>query len=117
MAVTPADALPVHQVRTGARVRQFLGASWRSYAVLGAIAAFLLALLLIPVGAVFITAFRDGDGSFTLGHFGSFFRLADARVVLEHSLYVAIASRRCRFADRDSARLHHRALPVPRRDR
>mgnify|MGYP003485965652 CR=1 FL=1 len=65
MAVPPVDALPL---ATGVRVRQLLGASWRSYAVLGAITAFLLALLIIPVSAVFITAFRDGDGSFTLGH-------------------------------------------------
>jgi ABC-type spermidine/putrescine transport system permease subunit II len=40
-------------------------ASWRSWLVLGAIAAFLLALLLIPVATVFVVAFRDGDGSFT----------------------------------------------------
>jgi len=92
MAVTPADALPVVPIRTGVRVRQFLGASWRSYAVLCAIAAFLLALLLIPVGAVFITAFRDGDGSFTLGHFATFFSTGLMRESFGNSLYVAIAS-------------------------
>jgi iron(III) transport system permease protein len=89
MAVTPADALPLS---TGVRVRRLLGASWRSYAVLGAIAAFLLALLIIPVGAVFITAFRDGDGSFTLGHFGTFFTTGLMRESFGNSLYVAIAS-------------------------
>jgi len=92
MAVTPADALPVEQIRTGVRVRQLLGASWRSYVVLFAIAAFLLALLIIPVGAVFITAFRDGDGSFTLGHFGTFFSTGLMRESFGNSLYVAIAS-------------------------
>jgi len=89
MAVTPADALPIGG---GVRVRQLLGASWRSYAVLGAIAAFLLALLLIPVGAVFITAFRDGDGTFTLGHFETFFSTGLMRESFGNSLYVAIAS-------------------------
>ena len=92
MAVTPTDALPVNQLRTSAWVRQFFGASWRSYAVLFAIAAFLLALLIIPVGAVFITAFRDGDGSFTLGHFGTFFSTGLMRESFGNSLYVAIAS-------------------------
>ena len=53
---------------------------------------FLLALLLIPVGAVFITAFRDGDGSFTLGHFGTFFSTGLMRESFGNSLYVAIAS-------------------------
>ncbi len=90
--MTPADALPAGQVRTGVRARQLLGASWRSYVVLFAIAAFLLALLIIPVGAVFITAFRDGDGSFTLGHFGTFFSTGLMRESFGNSLYVAIAS-------------------------
>ena len=92
MAVTPGDALPVSPVRARAPLRQFLGASWRSYAVLFAIAAFLLALLLIPVGAVFITAFRDGDGSFTLGHFATFFSTGLMRESFGNSLYVAMAS-------------------------
>jgi ABC-type sulfate transport system permease subunit len=39
------------------------GASWRSLLVLAAIAGFLLLLLIIPVGTVFVTAFRDGDGT------------------------------------------------------
>ena len=92
MAVTPGDALPVEPIRGGVRVRQWLGASWRSYAILGAISAFLLALLLVPVGAVFITAFRDGDGSFTLGHFGTFFSTGLMRESFGNSLYVALAS-------------------------
>ena len=89
MAVPPVDALPL---ATGVRVRQLLGASWRSYAVLGAITAFLLALLIIPVSAVFITAFRDGDGSFTLGHFGTFFSTGLMRESFGNSLYVAVTS-------------------------
>jgi iron(III) transport system permease protein len=89
MAVTPADALPL---ATGVRVRQLLGASWRSYLVLFAITAFLLALLIIPVSAVFITAFRDGDGSFTLGHFGTFFSTGLMRESFGNSLYVAVTS-------------------------
>ena len=89
MAVPPADALPL---ATAVRAHQLLGASWRSYAVLGAITAFLLALLIIPVSAVFITAFRDGDGSFTLGHFGTFFSTGLMRESFGNSLYVAVAS-------------------------
>ena len=89
MAVTPAAALPLG---VAADVRRRVGASWRSYAVLAAISAFLLALLLFPVGAVFITAFRDGDGSFTLGHFGTFFSTGLMRESFGNSLYVAITS-------------------------
>ncbi len=86
----PADALP--PLGAGVRVRSLFGASWRSYAVLFTIAAFLLVLLLIPVGAVFITAFRDGDGTFTLGHFETFFSTGLMRESFGNSLYVAIAS-------------------------
>ena len=58
MAVAPTDVLPS---RAGVRWHQSLTTSWRSYAVLAAISSFLLALLIVPVGAVFVTAFRDGD--------------------------------------------------------
>ena len=89
MAVTPAAALPP---RADVGWPQALGASWRSYAVLAAITAFLLGLLVVPVGAVFITAFRDGDGTFTLGHFGTFFSTGLMRESFGNSLYVAVTS-------------------------
>ncbi len=57
-----------------------------------AIAAFLLVLLVIPVGTVFITAFRDADGSFTLGHFASFFSTGLMRESFYNSLFVASTS-------------------------
>jgi iron(III) transport system permease protein len=68
------------------------GASWRSLLVLAAIAGFLLLLLIIPVGTVFVTAFRDGDGSFTLGHFATFFSTGLMRESFFNSLYVASVS-------------------------
>jgi iron(III) transport system permease protein len=89
-ATLDADAAP--PIRTAERLRRRLGASWRSFLVLGAIAAFLVALLLIPVGTVFVAAFRDGDGSFTLGHFGTFFSTGLMRESFGNSLYVASAS-------------------------
>ena len=52
--------------------------------------AFLLAFLVLPVGRVFITAFQDGDGSFTLGHFGAFFSQGLMREAFFNSLYVAV---------------------------
>lgn len=85
MAVTPTDILSSRWARS-------LTGSWRSYAVLAAITAFLLALLIIPVGAVFVTAFRDGDGTFTLGHFVTFFSTGLMRESFGNSLYVAAAS-------------------------
>ena len=37
--------------------------------------AFLLLFFVLPVGRVFITAFLDGDGTPTVGHFSAFFSL------------------------------------------
>ena len=54
--------------------------------------AFLLLFLVLPVGQVFITAFLDGDGSFTLGHFGAFFSQGLMREAFFNSLYVAVMS-------------------------
>jgi iron(III) transport system permease protein len=58
----------------------------------GLVLAFLLLFLVLPVGRVFITAFLDGDGSFTLGHFGAFFGQALMREAFFNSLYVAVMS-------------------------
>jgi iron(III) transport system permease protein len=73
-------------------LRRHMGASWRSLAVLAAISVFLLTLLAIPVGTVFVVAFRDGDGSFTLGHFATFFSTGLMRESFFNSLYVATVS-------------------------
>jgi len=73
-------------------LRQRYGASWGALAVATAIVLFLAAFLLVPMGTVFITAFRDADGSLTLGHFGSFFTTSLMRESFANSLYVAGAS-------------------------
>ena len=57
--------------------------------------AFLLLFLVLPVGRVFITAFLDGDGSFTLGHFGAFFSQGLMREAFFNSLFVAVMSALC----------------------
>jgi iron(III) transport system permease protein len=54
-----------------------------------AIAAFLLAFLVVPVAAVFYTAFVSGTGGFTLAHFESFFQISLMRESFWNSLYVA----------------------------
>jgi len=54
-----------------------------------AIAAFLLAFLVVPVAAVFYTAFVSGSGDFTLAHFQSFFQISLMRESFWNSLYVA----------------------------
>ena len=54
-----------------------------------AIAAFLLAFLVVPVAAVFYTAFVSGTGDFTLAHFQSFFQISLMRESFWNSLYVA----------------------------
>ncbi len=54
--------------------------------------AFLLLFLVLPVGRVFITAFVDHDGGFTLGHFSIFFGQGLMREAFFNSLYVALMS-------------------------
>ena len=54
--------------------------------------AFLLLFFVLPVMRVFITAFIDGDGSFTLGHFAAFFNQSLMREAFFNSLYVAVMS-------------------------
>jgi iron(III) transport system permease protein len=76
----------------GAWLRTRLNAGWGTLALAAGVLGFLLLLLLIPVGTVFVTAFRDADGAFTLGHFGSFFRVSLMREAFGNSFYVAAVS-------------------------
>lgn len=76
----------------GERLRRRFGASWGAWAVLATVVAFLAALLIVPVATVFAVAFRDADGSFTLGHFASFFTAPLMRESFLNSLVVAAAS-------------------------
>ncbi len=54
--------------------------------------AFLVLFLVLPVARVFVTAFVEVDGSFTLGHFGAFFAQGLMREAFFNSLYVALMS-------------------------
>ena len=54
-----------------------------------AVAAFLVAFLVVPVGSVVYTAFSSGAGGFTFGHFISFFQISLMRESFWNSLYVA----------------------------
>ena len=58
----------------------------------GLVLAFLLLLLVLPVARVFITAFLDGDGTLTFGHFSAFFGQSLMREAFFNSLYVAVMS-------------------------
>jgi iron(III) transport system permease protein len=73
-------------------MRRAWGASPATLLVGAAVVAFLGVFLLVPVGTVFITAFADADGSFTLGHFQSFFTTSLMRESFGNSLYVAVVS-------------------------
>jgi iron(III) transport system permease protein len=55
-----------------------------------AVLAFLLLFFVLPVMRVFITAFLDGDGTFTFGHFSAFFGQGLMREAFFNSLYVAV---------------------------
>jgi iron(III) transport system permease protein len=54
--------------------------------------AFLLLFFVLPVGRVFITAFLEDDGRFTLGHLQAFFAHGLMREAFVNSLVVALAS-------------------------
>jgi iron(III) transport system permease protein len=84
-----AATLPSLDVSLAERLRRSFGASPAALAVCAAILAFLAAFLLIPVGTVFVTAFREGDGTFTLAHFATFFTTSLMRESFFNSLYVA----------------------------
>ncbi len=58
----------------------------------GLVLAFLLLFFVLPVMRVFITAFLDGDGSLTFGHFSAFFGQSLMREAFFNSLYVAVMS-------------------------
>jgi len=58
----------------------------------GLVLAFLLLFFVLPVARVFITAFVDGDGSLTFGHFSAFFGQSLMREAFFNSLYVAVMS-------------------------
>jgi iron(III) transport system permease protein len=58
----------------------------------GLVLAFLALFFVLPVARVFITAFLDGDGSLTFGHFGAFFGQGLMREAFFNSLYVAVMS-------------------------
>ena len=73
-------------------LRRHWGASWSSLVLFAAILGFLVMLLAVPVGTVFVSAFRDGEGGFTLGHFGTFFSTGLMRESFLNSLMVAGAS-------------------------
>ena len=75
-----------------ASLRRAWGVSPGSLLAAALVVAFLAAFLLLPVGTVFVTAFADADGSFTLGHFSSFFTTSLMRESFGNSLYVALAS-------------------------
>src|SRR5688572_19215900 len=56
-------------------------------AVAIAIAAFLVAFLVVPVGAVVYTAFSNATGDFTFAHFATFFQISLMRESFWNSLY------------------------------
>ena len=58
----------------------------------GLVLVFLLLFFVLPIARVFITAFLDGDNSFTLGHFSAFFSQDLMRESFMNSLYVAVMS-------------------------
>lgn len=92
MSVFTAPAAGAAQAGLSARLRNRYNAGPGTVALALGVLGFLAALLLIPVGTVFVTAFRDGDGSFTLGHFASFFSTSLMRESFANSLYVATVS-------------------------
>ena len=86
--MSAAGAAPAVAAAPGAAARGHLG-PWIAGAL---VLAFLLLFLVLPVGKVFVTAFVEADGSFTLGHFGAFFGQGLMREAFFNSLYVALMS-------------------------
>ena len=95
-ALPVAASAPHGPARPGARSGASSGASsgtrpgvWLAGA---GVLAFLLLFFVLPVARVFVTAFLDGDGSFTVGHFGAFFGQGLMREAFFNSLFVAVMS-------------------------
>jgi iron(III) transport system permease protein len=90
--VNPAAAGTAPSGAVFASLRRAWGVSPGSLLAAALVLAFLAAFLLLPIGTVFVTAFADADGSFTLGHFSSFFTTSLMRESFGNSLTVALAS-------------------------
>jgi iron(III) transport system permease protein len=90
--VNPAAAGTAPSGAVVASLRRAWGVSPGSLLAAALVLAFLAAFLLLPIGTVFVTAFADADGSFTLGHFSSFFTTSLMRESFGNSLTVALAS-------------------------
>jgi iron(III) transport system permease protein len=88
--VSPAAAVALLEpgVRAAAHPSRHPGA-WIAGAL---VLCFLLLFFVLPVGRVFITAFLEQDGSFTLGHLQAFFSNGLMREAFVNSLVVALAS-------------------------
>ena len=86
LAAAPA-ATPPAPAR--ARIR---GAGWGVWLAFGLIAAFLLAILIVPIGLVIYTAFVDESNRLTLGHFANFFGQTVFVESFLNSLWVSLAS-------------------------
>jgi ABC-type spermidine/putrescine transport system permease subunit II len=67
-------------------------ASLGQYLLAIVIALFLVATLIVPVGAVLKSAFTNADGSLTLGHMASLFQVTLLRESFYNSLYVAVVT-------------------------
>ncbi len=67
-------------------------ASLGQYLLAIVIALFLVATLIVPVGAVLKSAFTNADGSLTLGHMAALFQVTLLRESFFNSLYVAVVT-------------------------
>ncbi len=83
--------MPAITLQSGTR-RALAHAGPGPWIAFGLILAFLLCLLVLPVGTVIYTAFVTEGGALTLGHFGNFFGQLVFRESFFNSLWVALAS-------------------------
>src|SRR4029077_13354901 len=75
-------------VRTSLLIR--FATSRTQMAILIFVALFLIAFLIVPLLRVIIVAFTGPDGTFTLVHFGDFFRTGLLREAFWNSIYVGV---------------------------